>query len=257
MFRRLFIAAASAGLLSGLFVTLVHQVTTVPVILAAEVFEKAAEEQPPAAAPAADATTAPATSTSANAATSTDESHATHDHEHGSDAWEPQDGFERNAYTVLADLLTGVGFALLLIAGYAVSGRSIDWRQGVYWGLCGFTVFILAPGVGLPPEVPGTAAADLTARQIWWVATALLTAGGLGLLFYVREPKPLWVIVALALIVVPQAIGAPQPDEYHSAAPEALAHRFIVATMIASLLFWSALGALSGYFYKRFVQPVA
>jgi predicted cobalt transporter CbtA len=43
MFRRLFIAAASAGLLSGLFVTLVHQVTTVPVILDAEVYETAAD----------------------------------------------------------------------------------------------------------------------------------------------------------------------------------------------------------------------
>jgi cobalt transporter subunit CbtA len=253
MFRRLFIAAASAGLLSGLFVTLIHQVTTVPVILAAEVFEKAADEQAPAAAPAADAAATPAAASTADAATG--ESHEGHDH--GAMEWEPQDGFERTAFTVLADLLTGIGFSLLLIAGFAVSGRAVDWRQGVYWGLAGFAVFILAPGLGLPPEIPGTAAADLTARQIWWVATALLTAGGLGLLFYVKEPKPLWVIVALALIVLPQAIGAPQPDEYSSAAPEALAHRFVVATMIATLLFWAVVGALSGYFYKRFVQPVA
>ena len=258
MFRRLFIAAASAGLLSGLFVTLIHQVTTVPVILAAEVFEKAADEQAPAAAPAADAAATPAadvaSSTTLDAAAPA-ESHEGHDH--GAAEWEPQDGFERTAFTVLADLLTGIGFSLLLIAGFAVSGRTVDWRQGVYWGLAGFAVFILAPSLGLPPEIPGTAAADLTARQIWWVATALLTAGGLGLLFYVKEPKPLWVIVALALIVLPQAIGAPQPDEYSSAAPEALAHRFVVATMIATLLFWAVVGALSGYFYKRFVQPAA
>jgi len=248
MFRRLFIAAASAGLLSGLFVTLVHQVTTVPVILDAEVFEKAADEKAAEApaAPAADTTTANATAVPAEA----------HDHEHEGEEWEPQDGFERNAFTVLADLLTGVGFALLLIAGYAVSGKQIDWRQGFYWGLCGFAVFMLAPSLGLPPEVPGTAAAPLLERQIWWVATAVLTAGGLGLLFYAKEPKPLWVVIAIAMIVVPQAIGAPQPEEHSSAAPEALAHRFIVATTIASLLFWAVLGALSGYFYKRFVQPV-
>jgi len=245
MFRRLFIAAASAGLLSGLFVTLVHNVTTVPVILAAEVFEKASE----APAPAADTTTALA------AATEESHDHAAEGHSHGGEEWEPQDGFERTAYTALADLLTGVGFALLLIAVYAVSGRAIDWRQGVYWGLAGFVIFILAPGIGLPPEVPGTEAADLTARQVWWVATAALTAGGLGLLFYAREPKPLWIVVALAMIVVPHAIGAPQPAEYHSVAPESLAHRFITATMIASLLFWAVLGALTGYFYKRFVQP--
>jgi cobalt transporter subunit CbtA len=231
MFRRLFIAAASAGVLSGLFVTIAHNVTTVPIILAAEVFEKAED------APAADAAPAAAV----NSAATTEE------------AWEPQDGFERTAFTALADLLTGIGFALLLIAIFAVSGRTIDWRQGVYWGLAGFAVFILAPSIGLPPELPGSAVADLTARQIWWVATVALTAGGLGLLFYVREPKPFWVVIALAMIVAPHAIGAPQPEEYSSAAPEALQHRFIVATMIAQLLFWAVLGALSGYCYKRFV----
>lgn len=249
MFRRLFIAAASAGLLSGLFAVLVHEVTTWPIILEAEVFEKAADEK----AAAAEMTMTPAP---ANASTAPAESHEAHDHEHGGEGWEPQDGWERISTNGLADLLTGIGFALLLIAGYAVSGRQIDWRQGVYWGLCGYVVFIVAPSIGLPPEVPGAAVADLTARQIWWVATAVLTAGGLGLLFYVKEPKPLWVAVALAMIVAPQAIGAPQPAEYAAAAPEALAHRFIVATMIASLLFWAVLGALSGYFYKRFVQPV-
>lgn len=247
MFRRLFIAAASAGLLSGLFVTLIHQVTTVPVILQAEVFEKAAEVQ----APAADAATPAADAASTEQAH--DHDHATEGHTHGGEEWEPQDGFERTAYTVLADLLTGVGFALLLIAAYAVSGRSVDWRQGVYWGLAGFAIFVLAPNLGLPPEVPGTAAADLTARQVWWVATAVLTAGGLGLLFYVKEPKPLWIVIAVALIILPHAIGAPQPDEYASAAPESLAHRFIVAETMAGLLLWVALGTLSGYFYKRFV----
>ena len=255
MFRRLFIAAASAGLLSGLFAVLVHEVTTRPIILEAEVYEKAADEKAAAAATAAEAAApAAADASTANASTAA-ESHDAHDHEHGGEEWEPQDGLERASTNGLADLLTGVGFALLLIAGYAVSGRQIDWRQGFYWGLCGYVIFIVAPSLGLPPEVPGTAAADLTARQVWWVATAALTAGGLGLLFYVKEPKPLWVIIGLALIVAPQAIGAPQPDEYASAAPEALAHRFIVATMIASLLFWAVLGALTGYFYKRFVQP--
>jgi len=242
MFRRLFIAAASAGLLSGLFITLVHQVTTVPVILDAEVFEKAADEKAEAA-PAADA---------AQPDMQTD---MAHDHDHDAAAWEPRDGFERTAFTVLADVLTGIGFSLLLIAAYAVTGAKIDWRQGFYWGLAGFAVFILAPGLGLPPEVPGTASAPLAERQVWWVATAALTAGALALLFYVKQAKPLLIVAAVAMIVLPQAIGAPQPAEYASAAPESLAHRFIVATTIAGLLFWLATGTLSGYFYKRFVQP--
>lgn len=242
MFRRLFIAAASAGLLSGLFVTLIHQVTTVPIILEAEVFEKAADEKASDAAPAVDAASAEAT-------------HDGHDHEHDAGAWEPQDGFERITSTLGADLLSGIGFSLLLVAVYALSGRGIDWRQGVYWGLAGFAAFFLAPNLGLPPEVPGTKAAELDIRQVWWIGTAVATAIGLALLFYVQQPKPLWIVVAVALIVLPHAIGAPQPDAYHSAAPEALAHRFITAATMASLLFWAALGALSGYFYKRFVQP--
>lgn len=228
MFRRLFIAAASAGLLSGLFVTLIHQVTTVPIILHAETFEKA------------DDAGAPAMSDGAHEDA----------HDHG-DGWEPRDGFERTAYTVLADLLTGIGFALLLVAGFAVTGIAVDWRSGFYWGLAGFAIFILAPGLGLPPEVPGTEAADLTARQIWWVGTVVATAAGLSLLLHWKPKSPLLYVLAVALIVVPHAIGAPQPDTYHSAAPESLAHRFIVATTIAGFLFWAALGSLSGYFYGR------
>src|SRR5690348_14584085 len=102
MFRRLFIAAASAGLLSGLFAVLVHEVTTRPIILEAEVYEKAAEEH----APAADAAAAPA------AATEEGHDHtAAEGHSHDSGEWEPQDGFERMTTNALADLLTGVGFA--------------------------------------------------------------------------------------------------------------------------------------------------
>jgi cobalt transporter subunit CbtA len=243
MFRRLFIAAASAGLLSGLFVTLVHQVTTVPVILDAEVYEKAAD-----AAADQKAAAAPTGQTAA-----TDNAMAGMSHDQGAAEWEPQDGFQRTAFTVLADLLTGIGFSLLLIAAYAVSGRSIGWRAGFYWGLAGFTVFILAPGLGLPPEVPGTASAALTERQVWWVATAVLTAGALAILFYVKEAKAIWYAVALAMLVAPHLIGAPQPAEYGSAAPESLAHRFIAATTVAALLFWAATGVLTGLFYERFV----
>src|SRR4051794_28532657 len=120
MFRRLFIAAASAGLLSGLFVTLVHQVTTVPVIIDAEVYEKAAD----AAAEQKAAAGAPATDTNM-AGMAHDEAQ-----DPGAAEWEPNNGFQRTGLTVVADLLTGIGFSLLLIAAYAVSGRAIGWRAG-------------------------------------------------------------------------------------------------------------------------------
>ena len=108
------------------------------------------------------------------------------EHEHG-EGWAPQDGFERTAFTLAANVLTGIGFALLLIAVSELAGGIVDWRQGVFWGLAAFAVFTLAPGLGLPPELPAMPAAELGPRQVWWVATALSTAGGIALLVYGRS----------------------------------------------------------------------
>ena len=245
-FRRIFIVAAIAGLISGVFVTIVHQIATVPVILGAEVFEKAAEPMETAS-----AATETVVAESAYPAAAT-----AHDHHYDADAWEPADGFERNAFTVLADILTGIGFSLLLVAAYTFRGAQMDWHQGFCWGLAGFAVFTLAPDLGLPPEVPGTEAAPLFDRQMWWLATVILTAGGLALLFLSKQVRPIYYLIAVAMIVAPHAIGAPQPAEYHSAAPESLAQRFIVAVTMTSFLFWLAMGTLTGFFYKRMFRPV-
>jgi cobalt transporter subunit CbtA len=215
-------AAALAGLIAGLFVTVVHSIGTVPIILKAEVYEKAGESS---AAPA----------TSADAATT--------EHHHDAEAWEPTDGFERTAFTVLADVLTGIAFGLLLTAAYALRGRAMDWRQGLFWGLAGFAIFTLAPGLGLPPEVPGTESAPLLDRQIWWVATAVATAGGLALIVFTRTVAP--TVLGAALIALPHVYGAPQPAEYKSLVPEGLAHSFVVAVVVTSFLFWLVLGALT------------
>jgi len=238
LFRRIFFVAALAGLIAGLFVTALHQVGTVPVILKAEIYEQAADS-------------APATHDHAAHAHGGSAAMA---HDHGVGAWEPRDGFERTGYTVLADILTGIGFALLLVCGYALTGtltgRQADWRQGLLWGLAGFAVFTLAPGLGLKPEIPGTEAAPLAERQLWWVLTSLATAGGLALLVFGR--RGVFAVLAVVLLVLPHVIGAPLPTEFRSAAPEALAHRFAETAFATSLLFWAVLGTLTGHFYQRF-----
>jgi len=78
---------------------------------------------------------------------------------------------QRNAFTVAANILTAIGFALLLTGVYAIRGRQVNVAGGLLWGLaaCRFTA---APWLGLPPELPGMAVAELTARQTWWIATA-------------------------------------------------------------------------------------
>jgi cobalt transporter subunit CbtA len=231
--RSILFAAALAGLIAGVFVTMLHMAGTARIIARAETYEKAAE-----AAPAQVSDTMPMAGMGMPA----------HEHEEG--GWEPADGFERALFTALADILTGIGFALLLVSAYAMLGHAVDWRRGLYWGLAGFAIFTIAPGIGLPPEVPGTEAAPLVDRQIWLAATAAATAGGLALIFLTRRAA--WAVVGIALLVLPHLVGAPQPTEYKSAAPEALAREFAVAAIVTSLLFWLALGTLTAHFYGRF-----
>ena len=220
VFRRLLLAALCAGLVSGVLATVAHQLGTVPLILQAETYEHPA----PLAGQAG--------------------------HAHAAAAeWEPENGFERAAYTLAADLLTGIGFALLLAAGLALRGGDAGWHDGLFWGLAGFAAFTLAPGIGLPPELPGSGAGPLLARQVWWMATAAATAGGLALLAFTRAPG--YAILAAALIVLPHVFGAPQAS-VHGTAPEALARQFAIVATLVSFLFWCALGAATGYFYRRF-----
>jgi len=240
--RRIAPVVLLAGALAGLLLTAVQQVQVSRIILQAEVYEEAAaakaHEQAHAAASAPASTGAPAAS----------EAHE-HEHEHA-DEWEPANGFERTAYTVLANVSMAIGFGLFLAAAIIVSGRKVTWRSGLLWGLAGYLVFFVAPSLGLPPEVPGTVAAPLHARQLWWIMTAGLTAAGLGLGVYARH----WALklLGLVLLIVPHLVGAPHPAVPGGAAPEELAQAFIHATALANGIFWLALGGLTGYFYRKF-----
>ena len=228
LFRTIVFAAALAGLIGGGLLTLLQQVGTVPLILQAEVLEHADAPVAPAPAPAA----------------------VGHEHHHDSSAWAPQDGLERTGFTLLTNIVSAVGFALLLVAGFALSGRGVEWREGLLWGIGGFIVFALAPSLGLPPELPGAMAAPLAERQTWWAGTAAATAAGLALVAFRREP--LAVIAGLGLIVLPHLIGAPQAEVGHEHGDLLAAHRFVVAVLVTSFLFWAALGVLSAVCFSRF-----
>jgi cobalt transporter subunit CbtA len=225
--RWIVFSAVIAGGLVGLAVTAVQHLGTVPLILKAEVYERAAETSP------------------AHAHGSGEQAQ----HEHHDEGWTPQDGLERTAYTAAANILTAIGFALVLSGIFAVRGPA-DWYEGLLWGLAGFVVFTVAPGIGLPPTLPGVPAADLTARQIWWIATAASTAAGLGLLFFKRSP--LAATIGLCLLALPHVIGAPQPGDAHTHVPQALSRQFVAAVTFTSLLFWSLLGSLTSIAYRRF-----
>jgi cobalt transporter subunit CbtA len=234
LFRAIVLSAMVVGFIAGAAITVVQFFTTVPLILSAEVYERddtdAAAKPDPAA-----------------------HEHAANDHaehEHGAAAWEPKEGLQRNSFTAAANILTAIGFALLLAGIYALRGHPVAWHEGLLWGLAGFAVFTVAPGLGLPPELPGVPAAPLEARQIWWVATAAATASGLGLLVLRRAA---WAAaLGVGLIILPHVIGAPQPAEIHTDVPAALSQQFVVAVTLTSLLFWLLLGSLTSIAYRRF-----
>jgi cobalt transporter subunit CbtA len=238
VFRSIVFSAALAGLIVGVVISIVQFFGTVPLIQQSEVYERKA------AAPAQ-----PAAQQAAGVAHDHDKTHS-HDSE-----WEPEAGFQRNAFTVAANVLTAIGFALLLTGVYAIRGRPVTWREGLLWGLAGFVVFTAAPGLGLPPELPGLPVADLTARQTWWIATAAATAGGLWLLTF--RPTAWAAVLGLGLIALPHLIGAPVAPESHSEVPAVLSHRFIVVVTLTSLLFWALLGVCTSIAYGRISRPAS
>lgn len=238
LFRNIVFVSALAGLIAGLAMTAMQYAGTVPLILRAETYEKAEPSQA-----SHDHGAAGHTGGEARA--------AAHPHEHDEDAWAPADGFQRSAFTALANIVTAIGFAVLLVTASEFAGGMTGWRQGVFWGLAGFAVFTLAPGLGLPPELPGMPAAELAARQVWWVATVGATAAGLALLAFTRALR--LAVLAIALIVVPHLVGAPKPASFESAVPETLAHDFIVMASLVSLVFWVLLGGAAGFIRSRFL----
>ena len=139
MLKKIFAVALLAGFLGGAGISLVQEVTTTPLILKAEEFENTASLS------------------GAFTPVAYQLVHGTEKHGDGAEnEWAPQDGLERFAYTALANIFFGVGFALLLVAAFLIHGEDMNGRRGVVWGFAGFAVFTMAPSLGLPPELPGS-----------------------------------------------------------------------------------------------------
>jgi cobalt transporter subunit CbtA len=243
LFQRLFFAAVLTGLAAGLAMSAVQHWQVIPLILEAEEYETA---EP--------AVTAAEHSHEAEAAAHEHDAAAA-DHTHDEDAWAPQDGAERTFYTVLANLLNSIGFALLIGAVSVLAGIEITARNGIVWGLAGFAAFQLAPAFGLAPELPGMAAAELGTRQVWWWATALATGlAALGIAKFRSWPA---VVIGAVLILLPHVIGAPPAPDEPSAVPAHLATAFAAKSLGTGAVFWLIAGPLLGWLNERFARMPA
>src|SRR6185369_5172258 len=105
VFRSIVFSAVLAGLIAGGLATVLQRIGAVPLILRAEVYEHQSEAS---------------------------------GHSHEAAAWAPAEGFERNAYTALFNVVEWIGFSLLLNGAFVLLRRAVTWREGLLWGLGGF-----------------------------------------------------------------------------------------------------------------------
>jgi cobalt transporter subunit CbtA len=245
MFRRIFFTAIVAGLLGGIGISVVHEFTTTPIILHAEEFENSGgdDAHKHSLRSGGISLIAPA------------HAHGPEKTADGDEAWGPGDGLERTLFTTLANILTGIGFALVLTACFALSGRPVNGQTGVLWGFAGFGIASLAPSLGLPPEVPGAMAAELAGRQMWWILCVAATAAGLWAMVFRNGAA--WMIGGIAVIAFPHLIGAPQLERIGGNVPPELAAHFVAASLVTAAIFWCATGWLAGTFWDRFSSSEA
>lgn len=234
MITRMLAGGVLAGFAAGLFAALLHFAFVQKLILLGEQYETGALVHFEAG----------------NAPAASDHSHAEGEAEHSHDAATTAEGessFKRNALTVMFTALIYASYGIILVAGFALAehfGKAVTAGEGVLWGLAGFAVFQLAPAMGLPPELPGTVAADLGVRQVWWLGTVLATATGLACLGYGRSLLP--AVVGGALLAAPHVIGAPHPDQFYGVAPPEVGAAFAANVLGVGFAAWASLGWLAG-----------
>jgi len=158
----------------------------------------------------------------------------------------------RSARTALSTTLTALGYAFVLVAGFglaAQSGIEISARSGILWGLAGFAAVVLAPALGLPPELPASASAPLQERQLWWAGTVAASTAGIAAIAFGKN----WAIwgAGIALLALPHIIGAPMPAAYGGVVPPEMQGEFVGLSIGVSAIGWAMLGLLGGYAWAK------
>jgi cobalt transporter subunit CbtA len=235
MLARVLSVGLLAGLVAGLLIAVLQQVTTTPLILLAETYETQG---------------VPATALPPASGVPKEHDHAAHDH-----GWKPADGLPRFFYTAVATVATAVGISFLLLAGMIFAGDPIDERRALAWAIAGFVATGLAPAAGLAPELPGSGAGELVARQAWWIGTALATA--VALWAFLRKQSPLVRLGAVIVLLAPHVIGAPHGHAFESKVPAEIAAQFAALSLVVQGLLWALAGIAVGLLWPAFAPKPA
>lgn len=260
VFRRIIYNALFVGLLAGLLLSAVQILTVNPIIFEAETFEIVEPEDE-----AVGITDAAVLANTETFHGSDVDGHGAHDHgthEHSDEEWAPEDGSERTLYTVIANVSAGIGFSAILLALMSqlqsVGVAKLNVVKGVVWGVAGFVAFFVAPGIGLPPEIPGVNAAPVEHRQLWWVLAVACV--GIGILVIAYAPLKIKAAGIIA-IAIPYVVNIPHqsgpvfshPDPAAVETLTALHQKFILASGASNLIFWLAIGVISAWVLNRWV----
>lgn len=247
MISRLLSAALAAGFLAAVVTTGLQLSLTSPLILEAERYESQDAQAAQSGAPALPIVHAHLDRAHLHRV------HGGHDHGAAPDAapaWQPGAGLPRMAFTGLATLIGGVGYALLLGAVMLALGREPNPERGLSFAVAGFLSVALAPAMGLPPELPGSEQAPLAARQAWWLMTAVAT--GMGLYLIAIRRSAIGIAGGLVLIVAPHLVGAPEAATAKSELPAGLAAQFAARSLAIGFMFWAVIGLAYGWAWQAF-----
>ena len=247
IFRNIFFSALFVGVISGLVYSVFQQAQLSPIIYAAEKFEMQEAEIKP------------------KPKIKHDDENSQMNHQHDDTIWAPKDGSERLVWTIVANVLTGISFALVMLSLMAVHNLKshkpkVDALQGIGWGAVGVLTIFVAPAlVGLHPEVPGTIAVALENRQAWWLFAVIATIVGVAVLYYAPlKIKGLGVIIAispqLAALPITKSLVFENTNPIAVASLNELSHQFFSLTAIGTTLFFIILGVASGYAMKKFIK---
>ena len=241
LFRRLVLNAVIVGVIAGLLLSVMQVLAVNPIIFAAEVFEHA------------------------NAVESSIDQElivAADDHHHSHDGWAPEDGTQRLFFSFIANVMAGIGFALMVLALMSQLQLQgivrMSLPKGLTWGVAGFLGFFLAPGIGMPPEIPGAVAAPIVSRQLWWILAVAGVSVGLLLLAYAPVK---WKAAGLLSVALPYLVSIPHSDAPMFSNPDPavvnsltdLQQQFFIASGLSNFVFWLAIGAISAWILNRWV----
>ncbi len=98
-------------------------------------------------------------------------------------------------------------------------------------------------------------AADLFARQAWWVLTASVTA--LSLWLFLRTNSWMGQLLAIALLIAPHVLGAPHllpGDAEPSRVPAELAARFAAMSLAVHAALWLATAFAVGTLWPKLAR---